>query len=294
MTGKGIGDLKAVLPIAGLGTRMLPATKEQPKEMLPIFSRTARNSLCVKPILQLIFEQLYEVGLREFIFVVGRGKRAVEDHFTPDYGYLELMRNHGSPLLWDFEEFYRKLNSSIMVWINQPHPLGFGHAVLLCERSVGESAFLVHAGDTYIVDGQRVVERMYRCFEKESPDALLLLQEVENPKQYGVAIVEDRGEFLKVVQVLEKPETPPSNLSIVPLYIFNASIFRALKTVGPGVGGEIQLTDGIQRLIEWGYKVLALKLGDYAKLDVGSPQLYWEALKISYELSTKSQNNTKS
>jgi UTP--glucose-1-phosphate uridylyltransferase len=288
----GVGDLKAVLPIAGLGTRMLPATKEQPKEMLPIFTRTTNNSLCVKPILQLIYEQLYDAGMREFILVVGRGKRAVEDHFTPDYSYLELLRSHGSSLLRDFEDFYKRINSSVMVWINQPKPLGFGHAVLLCERSVGSSSFLVHAGDTYIVNGREIVETMCRIFEEGDAEALLLLQEVDDPRQYGVAVVEGDGEKLKVVRVVEKPDAPPSNLSIVPLYIFRGSIFRALKTVGPGAGGEIQLTDGIQRLIEWGHRVEALRLVGRVKLDIGSPLLYWEALKLSYQLSVGGIGNT--
>lgn len=282
----GVEELKAVLPLAGLGTRMLPATKEQPKEMLPVFARSEDGSLCVKPIVQLIFEQLFDSGIREFILVVGRGKRAVEDHFTPDQGYLELIKSSRNSLLRDFEAFYRKISESVLVWVNQPQPLGFGHAVLICEKTIGGSPFIVHAGDTYIVNGSRAIERMYRHFEAEGAEAVLLLQEVEDPRQYGVAEVSEASGFLRVKRVEEKPKEPRSNLMIVPLYIFRDSIFKALKSVGRGVGGELQLTDGIQRLIEWGYRVDAIKLEDGLKMDIGTPQLYWEALQLSYRLST--------
>ncbi len=282
----GVEELKAILPLAGLGTRMLPATKEQPKEMLPVFARSENGALCVKPIVQLIFEQLFDVGIREFILVVGRGKRAVEDHFTPDQGYLEMIRRSRNSLLRDFEAFYRRISESVLVWVNQPQPLGFGHAVLICEKTVGDSPFIVHAGDTYIVNGSQAIEHMYRHFETKGAEAVLLLQEVEDPRQYGVAEVSEEGGFLRVTRVEEKPREPRSNLMIVPLYIFRNSIFRALRSIERGVGGELQLTDGIQRLIEWGYRVDAIKLEDGLKMDIGTPQLYWEALQLSYRLST--------
>ncbi|MEM4404637.1 MAG: sugar phosphate nucleotidyltransferase [Nitrososphaerota archaeon] len=284
----GVEGLKAVLPIAGLGLRMLPATKEQPKEMLPVFAKSRSGGLCVKPIVQLIFEQLFDVGIREFILVVGREKRAVEDHFTPDQSYLELIRKSKNSLLSDFEEFYRRISDSILVWVNQPQPLGFGHAVLICEKTVGDSPFLVHAGDTYIFNGGQAIEKMYRHFVETGAEAVLLLQEVEDPRQYGVAEVSEVGGVLRVKRVDEKPEKPRSNLMIVPLYIFRRSIFETLKSVRSGVGGELQLTDGIQRLFEWGYRVDAIMLEDGLKIDVGTPQLYWEALQLSYRLSTSS------
>lgn len=282
----GIEELKAVLPLAGLGTRMLPATKEQPKEMLPVFAKSGNGALCVKPIVQLIFEQLFDTGIRRFVIVVGRGKRAVEDHFTPDQGYLEVISRSRSPLLADFEEFYRRVNESILIWINQPQPLGFGHAVLLCESAVGGAPFLVHAGDTYVVNGSEIIRRMHRLFVSSDVDAVLLLQEVADPRQYGVAEVVEAGGGLKVTRVEEKPVVPRSNLMIVPVYIFRSTIFEALRSISPGVGGEIQLTDGIQKLIEWGCNVVAVKLEDGLKMDIGTPQLYWEALQLSYRLST--------
>ncbi|HID40780.1 MAG TPA: hypothetical protein EYP33_01340, partial [Pyrodictium sp.] len=115
----------AVIPVAGLGTRMLPATKEQPKEMLPVPMRNSRHGLVFKPFLQLVFEQLYDAGIRRFIFVVGRGKRSIEDHFTPDWGYAHYLEQRGkkreAELLY---EFYQRLEDSTLVWVNQPEPRG--------------------------------------------------------------------------------------------------------------------------------------------------------------------------
>ncbi|MEM2294189.1 MAG: hypothetical protein QXX41_13030, partial [Nitrososphaerota archaeon] len=119
---------------AGLGTRLLLATKEMPKEMLPLFSSGRNVDLLLKPVLQLIFEQLYDLGFREFCFVVGRGKRSIEDHFTPDYNYIELLKGKNKVnLVKNLEEFYQKVEKSIIFWVNQPEPRGFGHAVLMAE-----------------------------------------------------------------------------------------------------------------------------------------------------------------
>jgi len=277
-----ISEFKAVLPVAGLGTRMLPATKEQPKEMLPVFAKTRNGELCVKPLLQLIFEQLYENGAREFIFVVGRGKRTVEDHFTPDYTYLEMLRGSKPSLADDLERFYNMINTSMITWINQPQPLGFGHAVLITQPLIGDDSFIVHAGDTYIMPDS-FMQRMVRIFKEEKADAVLLLQEVENPRQYGVAEVSEYDERVyHVKEVVEKPQEPRSNLAIMPVYVFRHELFNALRETPKGVGGEIQLTDGIQRLIQQGRRVYAIKLENEVRLDIGTPTQYWYALVNSY------------
>jgi UTP--glucose-1-phosphate uridylyltransferase len=121
---------KVVIPAAGLGTRLFPATKEQPKEMLPIFSKTANGDISVKPVVQMVFEQLHDAGLREFCYIVGRGKRSIEDHFTPDVDCVRTlvgMRKSGQAS--DLEGFYEKLRTSTIMWVNQPEPKGFGNAV---------------------------------------------------------------------------------------------------------------------------------------------------------------------
>jgi len=277
---------KVVIPAAGLGTRLLSATKEQPKEMLPIFVRNHDGVLCLRPMLQLLFEQLFDFGARKFCLIVGRGKRAIEDHFTPDHEFIQQLNSKGrDSQASELEAFYRRIEASTIIWVNQSRPIGFGDAVLQSESAVGAEPFLVHAGDTYIISKQEnILKRLADRHAKGSAVATLALQEVRDPRQYGVAQVdqeEDGG--LRVKSVLEKPTSPTSNLAIMPLYIFNPVIFEALRATRPGKGGEIQLTDGIQRLIDEGHRVQAIELReDDIRLDIGTPETYWEAIELSH------------
>jgi UTP--glucose-1-phosphate uridylyltransferase len=286
-----MGIKKVVITAAGLGTRLLSATKEMPKEMLPLFSVARNGDLSLKPVLQLIFEQLYEVGFREFCFVVGRGKRSIEDHFTPDYGYVELLRRRGKEeLAAELEDFYNKVESSVIAWVNQPEPRGFGDAVLRAEPFVDGEPFVVHAGDTYIISqGGSHIKRLLQVHEARKPSAVLTLREVPDlRKLYGCAEVDAQGSVMRVRRVVEKPERPPSNLAIMPLYVFEPEVFDALRKTGPGVGGEVQLTDAIQKLIDSQRPVEAIKLReDEVRLDVGTPETYWEALAISYDYAKR-------
>ncbi len=278
---------KVVIPAAGLGSRLLPATKEQPKEMLPVFSRLANGNAGVKPLLQMIFEQLYNAGFREFCFIVGRGKRAIEDHFTPDQRFLNLLKGAGKiDLTTDLESFYLKLANSSIIWVNQPEPKGFGDAVLLAQPFVRDELCLVHAGDTFIIsENDDHLRSLIEANGRFNADAIFLVQEVENPKQYGVIEVKEVEEGIyRVKKAVEKPEKPPTNLAIMPVYIFHPTIFNALQETLPGRGGEIQLTDAIQKMIEWGLNVYALRLGPGdIRLDIGSPETYWRALFISHQ-----------
>lgn len=280
--------MKVVIPAAGLGTRLLPTTKEQPKEMLPIFSRAGDDSLCLKPLLQAVFEQLHGSGFREFCFVVGRGKRAIEDHFTPDHNNLEVLRMKGKDRsAEDLGSFYGKLRESVIVWVNQPEPLGFGDAVLSARPFVGKEEFLVHAGDTYIISDDFIhIERLVDAYNKYGADAIFIVKKVKDPRQFGVVRCKkiDRRVYL-VAEAVEKPDSPPTNLAIMPLYIFKPAIFEILRKIRPGIGGEVQLTDGIQEMISKGFKVLAVELGeDDLWLDIGTPSTYWEALNRSHRL----------
>jgi len=281
---------RAVITAAGLGTRLLPMTKELPKEMLPIFARNAGGELVLKPLLQALFEQLYVFGVREFFFVVGRGKRAIENHFTPDWDYVAKLENRGKyELASMLRSFYEMVERSIIVWVNQPEPRGFGHAVYMAWALVDDEPFIVCAGDTYVISkGNGFLKRMVEAHTKGSVDATLLLQEVPDPRQYGVAVVEELGEGVyRVLKVVEKPRTPPSRYAIMPYYIFNPIIMEVLRDLKPGVGGEIQLTDAIQRLIDMDREVRAVFLrNDEIRLDIGTPETYWEALKLSYEYWT--------
>lgn len=273
---------KVVIPAAGLGTRLLPITKELPKEMLPIFFQQ-NGEVCLKPMLQAVFEQLYDVGFREFGFIVGRGKRAIKDHFTTDDSFVEYLETSGrANLVYRLKDFYEKLNDSNILFLHQPKPKGFGDAVYKARLFTGNKPFLVHAGDDLIVsEDNEHLRRMINAYEDYDADAVFLTEEVEDPRGYGV-VVGDRisSDMLEVKKVVEKPRTPPSNLAIVALYIFKPIIYRAIEEVEPDVNSEVQLTDAISSLLDWRCKVYALrlKLGE-RRIDVGTPENYLEILK---------------
>lgn len=281
---------KVVIPAAGLGTRLLSATKEQPKEMLPVFARDRGGSMCVKPLVQLIFEQLFDLGIRKFCFVVGRDKRALEDHFTPDTSFILELNHRGKGNQADeLTAFYSRIRDSTILWVNQTSPLGFGHALLQARSFIADESFLVHAGDTYIISNKSpsVPERLVEEHTKSLADATLTLQEVKDTRQYGVAEVTSEND-LSVKRVEEKPPRPRSNLAIMPLYIFKPQIFNSLQRTTADSRGEVQLTDAIQRLIDSSHKVRAIRLQeDDIRLDIGTPETYWDALRISHENSVE-------
>jgi UTP--glucose-1-phosphate uridylyltransferase len=280
---------KVIIPAAGLGTRLYPATKVQPKEMLPIFSQTEDGSASVKPMVQVVFEQLYDAGLREFCYVVGKGKRAIEDHFTPDLDCIRNLEGMGkSGQASNLESFYEKLRSSTIMWVNQPEPKGFGNAVLMAQPFVQSERCLVHAGDGSIMSKDMdYIKKLLNASERLEADAAFLVLEIENPKQYGIVEGNEVEEgIFKVRNVVEKPEKPKTNLAIMAMYVFHPVIFKALEATKPSKNGEIQLTDGIQKLVDWGLKVYAIKLDkNYSRLDIGSPEAYWEALRLSRRIS---------
>jgi UTP--glucose-1-phosphate uridylyltransferase len=278
---------KVIIPAAGLGRRLLSATKEQPKEMLPLFAANDSGGLCLKPIVQQVFEDLFDYGAREFYFVVGKGKRAIEDHFTPDREFIDRLRSsakihQGEPL----ESFYHRIESSTIVWVNQPMPKGFGHAVLLCENLLSDDPFIVHAGDTRIISRKyNVHNKLMESHAQGRNEVTLTLKQVQDPRQYGVAeVVKDGIERLNVTRCVEKPSVPRSMFAIMPIYAFNSTIFDALRETAPGLGNEIQLTDAIQKIIEAGHRVRAISLAnDDIHLDVGTPEMYYQALRLSYD-----------
>lgn len=289
---------KAVIAAAGLGTRLLPATKEQPKEMLPVFALTAEGRPCLKPVVQLVFEQLYDVGCREFCFVIGRGKRAIEDHFTQDDSYLsELERKGKGSYADDLRSFYERLDDSTIVWVNQPSPLGFGDAVKKAEVSIGKEEFLVHAGDTYIISERNEhYRRLCEVFDKWDASAALLLKKMKETQERGVVEAESIGDGVYLVKrAVEKPEKFLSDLAIEPVYIFEPSVFDALEKIRRGSGGELQLTDAVQVLVSEGSTVCAAELrSEDLRLDVGNPASYWEALRCSNEYVAKRMSRSTS
>jgi UTP--glucose-1-phosphate uridylyltransferase len=277
---------KVVVPAAGLGTRLFPATKEQPKEMLPVFASTHDGEMVVKPVVQAVFEKLYNEGLREFCFIVGRGKRGIEDHFMPDAECIQNLEDLGrKSLASDFRTFYENLKNSTLVWINQPEPKGFGNAVLMAQPFVQNEQCLVHAGDSLIISKEMdYLKKLLSVHDRFEADATFLVLEIKNPKQYGIIEGKEAGQgVVKVDVAIEKPAKPATNLAIMAMYAFRPVIFDALKKTEIDKNGEIQLTDAIQRLIDDGLNVYAVKLDkSYSHLDVGSPERYWEALELSH------------
>jgi len=277
---------KAVIPAAGLGTRLLSVTKEQPKEMLPVFARAKNGDLCLKPIVQLVFEQLYQVGFREFCFVVRRGKRAIEDHFTPDFSFVSMLDSKGlDGPAGELVAFYKMVDGSTVVWVNQQEPRGFGDAVLKAKSFVGNDSFMVHAGDSHFISRNADhLRRIMTMSEESKADALFLLMEVEDPTRFGIVEGETSASgLLKVKRLVEKPEKPASKLAIMPVYVFNNNIFKALESTAAGFGGELQLTDGIQKMVDWNLSAYTTKVASSEIwLDIGSPDLYWEAQNLSH------------
>ena len=173
---------KVVITAAGKGTRLLPFTKEMPKEMMPIFSKYFTKKRVVLPLLQYIYEQLYSMNFRDYCFVVGREKRSIEDHFTPHDTYLKELSGDYKKFI---TKFYEKLENSHLVWINQNRPLGFGDAVRKAEKYVGNEDFIMHAGDVAILS--KLKHPVLRLMEtaKKNPDAkaILLCKKIKDPKR---------------------------------------------------------------------------------------------------------------
>ena len=281
--------MKAIIPAAGLGTRLLPATKEQPKEMLSLFVQSSNGETCIKPLLQIVFEQLYEEKFRKFCFITGRTKRSIEDHFTPDFNYLNYLSQHDKhTFAKELKNFYDMLEESTIFWVNQHGPRGFGDAVLCASSFIlnGED-FLVYAGDNYIISPKKkYLHKLVNTHKELKSDATFIVDEVEDPRQFGVMVGETLGDgVFKVNRVIEKPKEPPSKMAMCAVYVFNSKIFEAITNLKPDATGEIQLTDAVQRLINYGSKVHAVQLGsDEIRIDIGSPIAYRQALKLSYDI----------
>ena len=238
---------KAVFPVAGLGTRFLPATKAQPKEMMPVVD---------KPLIQYAVEEAYGAGIRHMIFVTGRNKRAIEDHFDTAYELeTELEASNKNELL----ALVRSIKPDDMdcTYVRQPRSLGLGHAVLCAEALVGEDAFAVLLADDLMVGldgGPSVLKQMVDTFLRVQT-SLLAVQEVplEQVNRYGIVAGDPAGDRLtKVLRMVEKPKPAdaPSRMGVAGRYVLTPAVFGHIRNQERGAGGEIQLTDGIAALIK--------------------------------------------
>ena len=237
---------KAVFPVAGLGTRFLPATKAAPKEMLPVVD---------KPLIQYAVEEAYAAGVRHMIFVTGRSKRAIEDHFDTAYELeAELEAAHKDELL----ALVRSVQPDDMVcaYVRQNRMLGLGHAVLCAEPLVGNEPFAVLLADDLMIgkpNGPSVLAQMVSAFSQQGR-SVLAVQEVplDQTRRYGIVAGESAGkQLIRVEHIVEKPapEKAPSRMGVAGRYILTPGIFDEIRNQPTGVGGEIQLTDAIARLM---------------------------------------------
>lgn len=235
---------KAVFPIAGLGTRFLPVTKASPKEMLPIVD---------KPLIQYAVEEAYAAGIRQMIFVTGRTKRSVEDHFDTAYELEVELESAGKHELL---ELARSISPDDMscVYVRQPRALGLGHAVLCAKDLVGAEPFAVLLADDLMVGEPQVMAQMVEQYA-EWHASILAVEDVprDQTKRYGIVSgTHIRDELLDVSSIIEKPapEVAPTTLAVAGRYVLTPGIFRELARQQKGVGGEIQLTDGIENLLK--------------------------------------------
>ncbi|WP_175964419.1 UTP--glucose-1-phosphate uridylyltransferase GalU [Burkholderia pyrrocinia] len=260
---------KAVFPVAGLGTRFLPATKASPKEMLPIVD---------KPLIQYAVEEAIEAGITEMIFVTGRSKRAIEDHFDKSYEIEAELEARNKEKLLDVVRNIKPANVDCF-YVRQATALGLGHAVLCAEKLVGDSPFAVILADDLLHSTQPVVKQLIDVFNHYH-SSVVGVETIarEDSRSYGVVDGRMWGEnVIKLSDIVEKPapNDAPSNFGVVGRYVLMPTIFRHIRTLRPGAGGELQLTDALQSLLSE-EQVLAYRYFG-ARFDCGSKLGYLKA-----------------
>jgi len=260
---------KAVFPVAGFGSRFLPVTKASPKEMLPIVD---------KPLIQYAVEEAAAAGITEMVFVTGRNKRAIEDHFDKAYELETELERKGKDVL--LEKVRSVLPEGVRcIYIRQPEPLGLGHAVLCAQAVIGDDPFAVLLADDLIDAQPPAMARMAEVFAREG-SSLLGVEEVprDQTQSYGIVTIERmQNDVARIHSIVEKPRPAdaPSNLAVIGRYVLTPRIFDLLNEVTPGAGGEIQLTDAISRLLAH-ERVLAVRLPG-KRYDCGSKLGYLQA-----------------
>ncbi len=260
---------KAVFPVAGLGSRFLPATKASPKEMMPIVD---------KPLIQYAVEEAVEAGLTDMVFVTGRHKRAIEDHFDKAYEIETELASRGKEELLDLVRGIIPKHVNC-IYIRQPEQLGLGHAVLCAQPIVKNEPFAVILADDLIDAHAPVMRQMVDVFEQERC-SVLGVQEVprEQTASYGIVATSpfrDRIEEVKAIVEKPRPADAPSNLAVIGRYVLTPAIFEHLTRIRPGAGGEIQLTDGIAARLAH-ERVLAHRF-EGVRYDCGSKLGYLQA-----------------
>jgi UTP--glucose-1-phosphate uridylyltransferase len=264
----------AVIPVAGLGTRLLPATKSQPKEMLPVGR---------KPVVQYVVEELARVGMKRVLFITGPGKASIENHFDLNGELIQMLRESGKEDLLAELEYERATVQYF--YTRQRQLLGLGHAISCAQSFVGDQSFVVALGDSIIGMHAEsdVVQRMTRCYHEKDAAAVIAFEEVphEEVGRYGIARPMSDDELFEIADLVEKPlpREAPSNLAIAARYVLSPVIFDALAKTRRGKGGEIQLTDAIRAVIQNGGRAYGVRLGPgERRYDIGNFGSYFEAI----------------
>jgi UTP--glucose-1-phosphate uridylyltransferase len=259
---------KAVIPAAGLGTRFLPATKAQPKEMLPVVD---------KPAIQYVVEEAVQAGITDILIITGRGKRSLEDHFDRSFELEHNLQQSGKTDM--LEEMQAIADMANIHYVRQGEPKGLGHAVAVAREHVGNEPFAVMLGDDIMVDGAKVLTQMLRVYERYGRSVIALKEfPIEEISAYGCVRPEPAADDLvRIQEIVEKPrpEVAPSTLAVMGRYVFTPEIFDALEDVQPGHGGEIQLTDAIGILL--GDQTVYGYVFDEGRYDIGKKLDYLRA-----------------
>ncbi|HWC10049.1 MAG TPA: UTP--glucose-1-phosphate uridylyltransferase GalU [Acidimicrobiales bacterium] len=269
---------KAVIPAAGLGTRFLPATKAQPKEMLPVVD---------KPAIQYVVEEAVRSGLRDILIITGRGKRSLEDHFDRSFElehYLEAAGKYEA-----LKEMRDIADMADIHYVRQGDPRGLGHAVAVARQHVSDEPFAVILGDDIMTAESGVLKDMLDVYERYGRSVVALKEfPVQDISAYGCVAPEPVDETLvRVLDIVEKPtpEEAPSNLAVMGRYVFTPEIFDALDRIGPGANGEMQLTDAMALLLKeqtiYGY------IFEHGRYDVGDKLDY---LRATVELAAERED----
>lgn len=274
----------AVVPVAGLGTRLLPATKSQPKEMLPVGR---------KPVVQYVVEELTRVQMKRVLFITGPGKTSIENHFDLNPELIQELRETGKEELLEELEFERAPLQYF--YTRQRELLGLGHAIACAESFVGGQPFVVALGDSIIgMHAQSdIVQRLNRCFVENQAAAVIAFERVpfEDVHRYGIARPKTGGDTFEIADLIEKPSRleAPSNLAIAARYVFAPAIFDAIRRTPPGKGGEIQITDAIRLLLREGGRVYGICLrDDERRYDIGNFKSYFRTF-VEFALQDEKQ-----
>jgi len=260
---------KAVIPVGGLGTRFLPATKAQPKEMLPIVD---------KPAVQYIVEEAVKSGIESIIFITGRNKKSIEDHFDKSIELEQMLEEkHRFEML---KEVQTISSMASIHYIRQKESLGLGHAILCAEQFIGDEPFAVLLGDDIMTSEEPALKQMIQAYETTNQSVIGVQKvDVEEVSKYGIIQTKNKsGSLHEVNDLIEKPsiEQAPSTIAVMGRYILNPSIFSYLKTIERGVGNELQLTDALRVVCEK-ERLFAVEL-EGQRFDIGDKVGYMKAM----------------